>query len=72
MRFQISVSPDISQFIIQITGNRLIILDLVLRPTHLTGIQGNGISSDLKGYIKSVNAGKSFFESEELDTKDQF
>ena len=27
---------------------------------------------DLKGYIKSVNAGKSFFESEELDTKKRF
>lgn len=27
---------------------------------------------DLKGYIKSVNAGKSFFESEELDTKTRF
>ena len=28
--------------------------------------------SDLKGYIKSVNTGKSFFESEELDTKTRF
>jgi oxygen-independent coproporphyrinogen-3 oxidase len=27
---------------------------------------------DLKGYIKSVNDGKSFFESEELDTKARF
>ncbi len=27
---------------------------------------------DLKGYIKSVNAGKSFFESEELDNKARF
>lgn len=27
---------------------------------------------DLKGYIKSVNAGKSFFESEELDIKKRF
>jgi oxygen-independent coproporphyrinogen-3 oxidase len=27
---------------------------------------------DLKGYIKSVNGGKSFFESEELDTKTRF
>ncbi len=27
---------------------------------------------NLKGYIKSVNAGKSFFESEELDTKTRF
>jgi oxygen-independent coproporphyrinogen-3 oxidase len=27
---------------------------------------------DLKGYIKSVNSGKSFFESEELDTKTRF
>jgi oxygen-independent coproporphyrinogen III oxidase len=27
---------------------------------------------DLKGYIKSVNAGKSFFEKEELDTKKRF
>ena len=27
---------------------------------------------DLKGYIKSVNHGKSFFESEELDTKTRF
>jgi oxygen-independent coproporphyrinogen-3 oxidase len=27
---------------------------------------------DLKGYIKSINTGKSFFESEELDTKTRF
>jgi oxygen-independent coproporphyrinogen-3 oxidase len=27
---------------------------------------------DLKGYIKAVNHGKSFFESEELDTKTRF
>jgi oxygen-independent coproporphyrinogen-3 oxidase len=27
---------------------------------------------DLKGYIKSINAGKSFFESEELDIKKRF
>ena len=27
---------------------------------------------DLKGYIKAVNAGKPFFESEELDTKTRF
>ncbi len=27
---------------------------------------------DLRGYIKSVNAGRSFFESEELDTKKRF
>ncbi len=27
---------------------------------------------DLKGYIKAVNAGESFFESEELDTKTRF
>jgi oxygen-independent coproporphyrinogen-3 oxidase len=27
---------------------------------------------DLKGYIKSVNEGKSFFESEELDIKKRF
>ena len=28
--------------------------------------------SDLKGYIKAVNSGKSFFESEELDTRRRF
>ena len=28
--------------------------------------------SDVKGYIKSVNTGKSFFETEELDTKARF
>jgi oxygen-independent coproporphyrinogen-3 oxidase len=27
---------------------------------------------DLKGYIKSINTGKSFFESEELDTRTRF
>jgi oxygen-independent coproporphyrinogen III oxidase len=27
---------------------------------------------DVKGYIKSVNSGKAFFEKEELDTKDRF
>jgi oxygen-independent coproporphyrinogen III oxidase len=28
--------------------------------------------SDVKGYIKAVNSGKSFFNKEELDTKDRF
>ena len=28
--------------------------------------------SDLKGYIKSINSGKTFFEREELDTKTRF
>ena len=35
--------PDIFQFIIQITGNRSIILDLVHRLTLLTDIHGSGI-----------------------------
>ena len=37
-------SPDIFQFIIQITGNRLTILDLVLRHTPLTDIPVSGMS----------------------------
>ncbi len=37
--------PGSFQYIIPITGNRLIILDLALLPIHLMVIHGNGISA---------------------------
>ena len=72
MRFQISENPDISQFIIQITGNRLIILVSDHRHIHLTVIHGSGISVILKDILKLLIPGNHIFEREELDTKARF
>ena len=72
MKFQISESPDIFQFIIQITGNRLPYLGLGPSAHSFNGYSRQWNVRDLKKYIKSVNSGKAIFEKEELDIKTRF
>ena len=72
MKFQILASRDIFQYIIQITGNRLIIIGLGPSAHSFNGYSRQWNIRDLKGYIKSVNNNRPFFEREELDVKTRF
>ena len=72
MKFQISASPDIFQFIIQTTGSRSSYLGLGPSAHSFNGYSRQWNIRDVKKYIKAVNSGSQFFEREELDKRTRF